>query len=105
MNNKIPELKDIEEMVCRYNGAHKEGIFVFQFLGFKKDPEHNCEDCGDNCDIIDETKSLIGIYGYLESIRTILNNLRDIAEDNIDENGFININEFGEEESEDKDEE
>jgi hypothetical protein len=100
MINKIPELKDIEEMVCRYNGAHKEGIFIFQFLGFKKDPNHQCEDCGDNCDVIDETKSLIGIHGDIESIRTLLNELRDIAEDNIDEEGFININEFGEDEGE-----
>ncbi len=100
MIDKMPELKDIVEMICRYNAVHKEGYFVFRFVGFNKDPNHKCIDCGDDCDQYDDTKSLIGIHGHLGDLREMLNELRDVIEDNIDENGFVNINEFGEEENE-----
>jgi len=100
MNNqieKMPELKDIYESVLRYNTLHKDGCFIFRFVGFKKDPTHKCCDCGDDCDEYDDVKSLIGAYGDLETLRTILNELRDTVEDEMDENGFVNLNEFGQE--------
>jgi len=92
---KLPELKDIVEMIYRYNVVHKDGAFVFRFVGFKKDPEHKCVDCGEHTDEYDDTKSLIGAYGDLGTLRLILNELRDVVEDEMDENGFVNLNEFG----------
>ena len=48
LENLSPELKDILEMIHRYNASHKEGCFLYSFVGFKKDPEHKCIDCGNN---------------------------------------------------------
>lgn len=85
-----PELKDILEMINRYNVSHKEGCFLFHFVGFKKDLEHKCECCNDFTDIIDDTKSMVGAYGNLEMLRDMINMLRDIVEDGA-EDGFVNI--------------
>lgn len=84
------ELKDILEMVHRYNVTHKEGCFVYRFVGYKDDPEHICE-CGECCSQYDENKSLLGLYGDLETVRMMLNELRDVAEDCVDEDGFVNF--------------
>ena len=98
--NKTPELKDIVEMINRYNATNVEGYFVFRFVGFSKDKTHKCEDCGEECSEYDDTKSLIGAYGYLEDLRMMINELRDVVEDNINEDGFICVNEFGENDDE-----
>lgn len=90
----IPELKDIREMIYRYNTIHKEGCFIFDFVGFKKDPTHKCIDCGEDCDMVDNEKSLQGLYGDKETLRMMLNNLRDLLEDyecEEGEEGFINL--------------
>lgn len=84
------ELKDILEMVHRYNAIHKEGCFIFRFVGFKDDPENICE-CGECCSQYDENKSLLGAYGELETVREMLNELRDVVEDCVDEDGFISV--------------
>jgi len=94
---KISELKDIVEMINRYNIVHKDGCFLFRFIGFKKDPTCKCAECGKDCDEIDDLKSLIGAHGNLEILREMSNELRDIIEDMVDKNGFVNINEFGKE--------
>ena len=91
MDNTMPELKNIIEMIYRYNTLHKEGCFIFNFIGWKKDPNHKCVDCGDNCDEIDENKSILGAYGNIEDLREMLNGLRDIVEDNSNEDGFVCI--------------
>ena len=90
-NNLSPELKDIVEMIHRYNATHNKGIFVYDFVGFKKDSDHKCIDCGDDCDMIDDSKSMMGAYGDKESLRLMLNSLRDMIEDEVDEDGFVNI--------------
>ena len=92
----MTELKDIVQSIYRYNALHKQGQFIFRFVGYKKDKEHQCIECGDNCDCYDDSKSLIGAYGNLEDLRAMLNDLRDIIEDIVDENDFVNFNEFGE---------
>lgn len=84
-----PELKDLLRMVYRYNTSHNDGCFLFRFVGYKKDPEHKCIDCGDSCDIYDEEKSLVGAYGDKETLRSMLNELRDLIEDMADEEGFV----------------
>ena len=92
---KMPELGDVVRCIYRYNTVHKDGIFVFRFIGFKKSPTEKCVDCGEPIDEYDDTKSLIGAYGYLGTLRMALEELRDTIEDEVDEDGFVNINEIG----------
>lgn len=88
-NNLQPELKDILNRIHAYNAVHKEGCFVFRFVGFKD--EGNICECGEGCLDYDEEKSLIGAYGDLEVLRNMLNELRDLIEDTVDEEDFVNI--------------
>lgn len=90
LENLSPELKDILEMIHRYNASHKEGCFLYSFVGFKKDPEHKCIDCGNDNDIIDDNKSRIGAYGDLYVLRNLLEELRNLIEDEHEE-GFVNV--------------
>jgi hypothetical protein len=89
--NLSPELKDILEMIRRYSVSHNQGCFMFSFVGFKKDQESICEECGDFCDCVDDSKSRVGAYGNIETLRIMSNELRDLMEDEIDENGFVCI--------------
>ena len=69
----LPELKDIKEMVMRYNATHPEGCFILRFVGYK-DSDDICPDCGKKCMCTyDERKSDIGIYGDIETVRDMLN--------------------------------
>ena len=93
MENNEPqlmcELNDIREMISRYNAIHPEGCFVFRFVGFK-DSDEICEECGEKCMCdYDEKKSVLGICGDIETVRNMLNELRDVAEDCQDEDGTI----------------
>jgi hypothetical protein len=84
----LPELKDINEMILRYNATHPDGCFLFRFVGYK-DTDEVCPDCGEKCMCAyDERKSDLGIYGDIETVRDMINELRDIAEDN-QEDGFV----------------
>lgn len=89
--NLQPELQDIINRIMAYNVTHKEGCFVFRFVGYKDDKETICEDCGECCETYDENKSLLGLHGDLETVREMLNELRDVAEDCVDEDGFVSI--------------
>ena len=88
-NNLMPELKDIREMIMRYNAIHPEGCFIFRFVGYKYSDEV-CSECGEKwmCEY-DENKSELGIFGDIETVRNMINELRDIAEDNQDEDGIV----------------
>jgi hypothetical protein len=87
----LPELKDIQEMIKRYNAVHPEGCFLFSFIGYK-DSDEICPDCGEKCMCeFDENKSTVGICGDIETIRIMLTELRDIAEDAKDEGGIVII--------------
>lgn len=88
--NLFPDLKDVLQAITRYNTLHKEGCFVFNFVGWKKDPENICE-CGECCETYDKNKSMVGLHGDLETIRTMLEEMRDIAEDFADEDGFVSV--------------
>jgi hypothetical protein len=89
--NLSPELKDILEMIRRYSVSHNQGCFMFSFVGFKKDQESVCEECGDFCDCVDDSKSRIGAYGDIETLRIMCNEMRDMIEDEVDEDGYINV--------------
>lgn len=88
--NINPELRDIMEMIANYNTANPRACFVYHFLNFTKDPEHICNDCGENCDIPDLEKSAIGALGDLETLRQMVNDLRDLVEDEVCEDGVVN---------------
>jgi len=88
-NNLMPELKDIREMILRYNAIHPEGCFIFRFVGYK-DSDEVCSECGEKCMCeYDENRSELGIFGDIETVRNMINELRDIAEDNQDEDGMV----------------
>jgi hypothetical protein len=91
MNDKNlqPELQDIINRVRAYNTVHPEGIFVYHFIGWKK-CDDNCDDCeAEDCH--DESRSMMGIFGDLEDVRHLINDLRDAAEDNVDKRGFVSF--------------
>ena len=90
-NEQMCELKDIVLAIHRYNATHREGLFLYSIVGFKKDPKHKCVDCGDYCDIVDDNKSLLGAYGNLEALRCMCCEMRDMIEDEADEDGFVNV--------------
>ena len=86
----FPELVDIKNRIMAYNISHPEGCFIFRFVGFK-DSKEICPDCGkDDCLVeIDENKSDFGICGDIETVRLMLNELREIAEECKDEDGMV----------------
>lgn len=86
-----PELKDIINRIQAFNVTHPEGRFIYAFIGFKKDEENKCEECGDFCDCIDDNKTTFGAYGFIDEVRNLSNGLRDIIEDECDEEGFVNF--------------
>jgi hypothetical protein len=91
-NKLSPELRDIIENIKRYSATNKnEAIFVYGFIGFKKDPEHKCIDCGEDYDQVSDEKSTFGAYGDINNVRMLLNDLRDFVEDSVDEDGFVNF--------------
>ena len=87
----MPELKDILDRIMAFNTLHPDGCFIYNFLGFKKDPNSTCEDCGEHCDEPDENKSISGAFGHIEDIRYLCNMIRDIAEDVKEEDGRVDI--------------
>lgn len=90
-NNLMPELKDIKNRILAYNAIHPEGCFVFRFVGYK-DSDEVCEECGEKCMCeLDNNKSEFGIFGDIETVRKMLNELRDMAEDCQDEDGMVII--------------
>ena len=85
----MPELKDILNRIQAFNVSHPEGRFIYAFLGFKKMSE--IVDYEDAEEYIDENKTMIGGYGYLDELRGLCNDLRDNVEDNVDSEGFVNF--------------
>ena len=76
----LDELKDIGEMIHRFIAVNKHGVaFVGSFIAFDKGGE-----------IKDEANSLFA-YGDIESLRVMLNELRDVVEDDADEDGLVNL--------------
>lgn len=92
MEDKIqPELSDIIESLHRYLAVHKNNAcFVLNFVAFKEGNE-KCVDCGEPIEEINDEGSRVFLYGNKETLRLMLNELRDIVEDEVDENDFVNI--------------
>jgi len=92
MEQKLsPELLDIIENIRRFCIANKDVHFVYGFTAMKDTPECKCPDCGGDTCASDETKTAFGAFGNLEILRDMSNDIRDLIEDNVDENGFVNL--------------
>jgi hypothetical protein len=90
--NLSPELKNIVEMIYRYNAVHQNNTaFVYAFISFKPDPEHKCEDCGENCDKLDEEGTMFGAYGDKDTLISLINDLQESIILEKDEDDFINF--------------
>lgn len=86
-----PELKDLIDTLHRYLAVHKNNAsFVLSFVAWKEGKE-KCIDCDEPIEEIDDEGSRIFIYGQKEILRHQLEELRDTMEDEVDENGFVNI--------------
>ena len=74
------EAQDIIEMISRYIAANKtEVCFVGSFFAL------------DDKEKIKEGSDLLLAFGHRDTLRMMLNGLRDVVEDNADEDGFVNI--------------
>jgi hypothetical protein len=83
------ELKDIKQAIKKYHALNSESTIVFGFITLK-DTKEVCEDCGENhCQDVDFDKSSIGAVGHVYDLRFLLNNIRDLCEDDLDEEGFV----------------
>lgn len=87
----MPELKDLIGRIIAFNRLHPEGAFVYNFIGFKKVKDSQCDCCDGELDEVDENKSIGGAFGDIEDIRYLCNMIRDIAEDVKDEDGHVDI--------------
>lgn len=89
---KQPELQDLLLAVKRWLAVNKQNVtFIYSFMAYKKDEENTYCDCGESCDCVDYNKSTLGVFGYLSEARNAIELLRDMVEDESDEDGFINI--------------
>ena len=93
MTEKIqPELRDIIEMLNRFNASNKNNTcFIWSTVAFKKETGTKCDCCGDECDTVNDEASRFGAYGDKETLRIMINDLRDLVEDCSDEDGFVNV--------------
>jgi hypothetical protein len=85
-----PEIKDIIEAIRRYLAVNNGVCFIGSFTAF----ECKCKDCSksgeDEIGIKDDASTMFA-FGDLESLRCELNGLRDMVEDEVDEDGFVSV--------------
>lgn len=91
MKTENPELKDITEMIGRYIASNKGKVaFVGHFVCF--DAKGECECCGEHGEgFVNEDKSKLIAYGDVGLLRQLINDLRDVIEDESDKDGFVKI--------------
>ena len=89
----IPELQDIINRIKAYNVVHPDGEFVYCFMGYKTQENEVCPDCGEKDCILhpDETKSMIGGFGSVQTLRRMTNDLRDMIEETKDEDDWVDV--------------
>ena len=74
------EARDIIEMISRYVASNKNEVcFVGSFFAL------------DDKEKIKEGSDLLLAFGNRDTLRMMLNGLRDVIEDHADEDGFVNI--------------
>ena len=81
------EARDILEMISRYIASNKNEVcFIGSFIAIDQEKLERKEE-----DIIKEGSDLIVAFGDLDTLRIMLDGLRDTIEDEVDEDGFVNI--------------
>ena len=81
------ECRDIIEMISRYVASNRNKVcFIGSFIAIDEKKLEKNED-----DIIKEGSDLMVAFGDKDSLRIMLNELRDIVEDEADKDGFVNI--------------
>jgi len=81
------EARDIIEMISRYIASNKKNVcFIGSFMALDENRIANKDK-----QIIKEGSDLIVAFGDKEMLRIMLNGLRDLVEDQADEEGFVNI--------------
>jgi len=88
--NLYPELADILNRIKALNASNPDSYFIFSFIGWKN-TDDKCEECGEQCSCQDESKTMCGGYGDIDTLRQLSNNLRDIIEDEVDKRGFVSF--------------
>jgi len=84
------ELQDIIDAIERYTEANKNNVcFVASFVAFKEVPGTICPECKEECDH-DIAEDRMLAYGNKEALRATLNELRDLVEDESDDEDFVN---------------
>lgn len=90
MPDQQPELNDIVQMINNYIAVNKKKVvFIGAFVAFK---DGSCNCCGDSSHgVIRNDASRYLAFGSLGDLRLVLNDLRDVVEDEVDQNGFVRI--------------
>lgn len=83
---KQPELKDLLLAIKRYLVVNPDSHFVYAFVTPVKGEEGDIVDA-------DMLKSSLGSFGHIEEIRQSLEILRTMAEEETDEEGYVNVQE------------
>lgn len=90
-NDLMPELKDLLNRIKAFNISHKQGCFLFSFVGFEENKDEVCNDCGGNLSDVSDSKTVCGAYGDLDILREMTNHIRDSIEDTVSEEGFVSF--------------
>ena len=93
INNKDIEVKATKELQAVGNAMHEyveanggRVVIVASFIAFDEDKLEAKAD-----DVIADGSDRIFIFGDLEGLRISLNDLRNVVEDSVDEDGFVAI--------------
>jgi len=87
MDNLQLEARDIIEMITRYIASNKNDVcFVGSFIAIDPKKVEDKEE-----DIVKEGSDLMIAFGDKDTLRIMLNELRDVIEDEADKDGFVNI--------------
>ena len=90
-NIKQAEIEELLLAVKRYLAVNKRNVsFLYSFIAYKKDPDEEKSTLG-ACDCVDEEKSTLGAFGHLGELRSSIELLRDMVEDERDEDGHVGV--------------
>ena len=83
------EMKDLTEMIYRFVAANNQNVcFVGSFMAFKP----ICDECLEKgADPVKDEASRMFAYGNKEALRALINELRDMIEDEADEEDFVSV--------------
>lgn len=82
-----PELSDVLEMIHRYVAANKGRVcFIADFVAFDEEKIKK-----NKKDIFKEGADRICAFGDKETLRIMIDELRNLVEDEADEDGFVNL--------------